>query len=78
MLAAMNNHFEVVSLLKNKYGLQEPTPEEVVSYICQCAIYANHTYIPVTIPTYGYVCICTSAYDNDSIVLTTVLVWLYW
>ena len=33
MLAAMFNHHNVVSLLKNKYGQQEPVPEEMVSYI---------------------------------------------
>ena len=33
MLAAMYNHHNVVSLLKNKYGQQEPVPEEMVSYI---------------------------------------------
>ena len=38
MVAAMQNHYNVVSLLKNKYGQQEPTPEEVVSY--QCAVHA--------------------------------------
>jgi len=31
MLAAANNHNNVVSLLMDKYGQQEPTPEEVVS-----------------------------------------------
>ena len=30
MLAAMYNHHNVVSLLKNKYGQQEPVPEEMV------------------------------------------------
>ena len=32
MIAAMREHSDVVSLLKNKYGQEEPTPEEVVSY----------------------------------------------
>ena len=32
MLAAMREHYDVVSLLKNKYGQEEPTPEEVVSF----------------------------------------------
>ena len=31
MLAVMFNHHNVVSLLKNKYGQQEPVPEEMVS-----------------------------------------------
>ena len=31
MLAAMHNNHNVVSLLKNKYGQPEPTPEEMVS-----------------------------------------------
>ena len=33
MVAAIHNHYNVVSLLKNKYGQQEPTAEEMVSYV---------------------------------------------
>ena len=40
MLALMLNHHNVVSLLKNKYGQQEPTAEEMVSY-CY-AMYTNY------------------------------------
>ena len=43
MIAAMNNHYNVVSLLKNKYGLEEPAPEEVVSY---------HSNMPNYVATY--------------------------
>ena len=34
MLAVMFNHYNVVSLLKSKYGQQEPTAEEMVSHCC--------------------------------------------
>ena len=46
MLAAVHNHCNIVSLLKNKFGQEEPTQEEVVSY--QCAIYVRmwlNTYV---------------------------------
>ena len=33
MVAAMHNHYNVVSLLENNYGQQEPTAEEMVSYV---------------------------------------------
>lgn len=33
MVAAMRNHYNVVSLLKNKYGQQEPTAEDMVSHV---------------------------------------------
>ena len=33
MVAAMHNQYNIVSLLKNKYGQQEPTAEEMVSYV---------------------------------------------
>ena len=32
-VAAMREQYGVVSLLKNKYGQEEPTPEEVVGYV---------------------------------------------
>ena len=38
LLAAMGGHSALVSLLKNKYGQIEPTPEEVVR------IQLNQTY----------------------------------
>ena len=46
MIAAMQNHYNVVSLLKNKYGQEEPTPEEVVSY---------HSNMPDCVYSYVYV-----------------------
>ena len=38
MVAAMHNQYNIVSLLKNKYGQQEPTAEEMVS--ANIAIYS--------------------------------------
>ena len=46
MLAVMYGHQNVVNLLKNKYGQQEPAPEEIVSCHDQYIIIVfNCTYI---------------------------------
>ena len=56
MLATVAGQSDVVNLLKNKYGQQEPSPEVVSSLVfCMYKHTYIHTYIYIYIYIYMYV-----------------------
>ena len=52
MLATVAGQSDVVNLLKNKYGQQEPSPEAVSSLVVVCMYKHTHTHIYMYICTY--------------------------
>ena len=58
MLATMAGQSDVVNLLKNKYGQQEPSPEAVSSLVVFCMYKHTHTHTHTHICTYVHTCAC--------------------